>query len=794
MQDCSLRYKNLVIERRSRQILFALAAALLAAPALPAHANAGTPRAPRASVSPGAKGIRFVSSEPCGECHPKQAARWAGSHHDLAMQPATEKSVLGNFDDASFTRWGVTTRFFRRGDAFMVRTQGGDGELTDFEVAYTFGAEPLQQYLIPFPGGRLQALSIAWDTVRGRWFDLYPDENVEAADPLHWTGRYQRWNSMCAECHSTNLEKHYDAASDTYRTTWSEIDIGCEACHGPGAAHTSWARAQQKRGEDPASHDGLVVHFDPQQSHLEIEACARCHARRHRISAEDRHGRPLLDDYAPELLRAGLYQADGRIQGEVYVYGSFLQSAMYREGVRCSDCHDPHALTLRASGNTLCTRCHGNAPDPRFPTLRSSTYDDPAHHHHPQGSEGARCIACHMPERTYMVVDPRHDHSFRVPRPDLALAFGTPSVCSHCHDDPGTEPTLSASGALRVVSGWKGWKNGKARRAEHFSSALMSARSGERDTQRKLARLAGDRTRPGIVRATALEMLRNQGVLQREGRKALLLALEDRDPLVRAAAASEIDGLPPDTRLKLGLPLLDDPIRAVRTGAARGLASLPDEAFDPAERKLFEGALAEHEAALSADADLPSANLNFAILHEKRGQRERAIADYETALRLDPRFLPASVNLANLLNRLGRNSEAERALRRAIVFSPREGELHYSLALLTAEMNRPEEALEELRVAAELLPDRARVRYNYALALARLSREGAARRELEEALLLDPEDPDILYALAIQSLKSGDLQRALSISAALLDLVPGDLRARQLRRKIEEESRIPRIP
>ncbi len=203
-----------------------------------------------ASPTPPAAAPTIVGSAACGGCHQSEMAAWRGSQHALAMQAATAQTVLGNFDDASFTHAGLTSRFFRRDGGFFVSTDGPDGKLAEFQIRYTFGVYPLQQYLIAFPDGRLQALGIAWDARpkdRGgqRWFHLYPDRTLHAGDPLHWTGIDQTWNFMCAECHVTELHKNYDAAGNTYATTWAEIGVGCEACHGPGSAHVAWAGRQQ---------------------------------------------------------------------------------------------------------------------------------------------------------------------------------------------------------------------------------------------------------------------------------------------------------------------------------------------------------------------------------------------------------------------------------------------------------------------------------------------------------------------------------------------------------------------
>ncbi|HJZ04763.1 MAG TPA: multiheme c-type cytochrome, partial [Patescibacteria group bacterium] len=385
---------------------------------------------------------RFVGGKVCAGCHEEEYKLWSGSHHDLAMQGANEKTVLGDFNDVGFTYFGVESKFYRRDGKFMVRTDGPDGKLHDYEIKYTFGIYPLQQYLIEFPGGRLQALSIAWDSrpkSEGgqRWFHLYPNEKIIHDDILHWTGPNQNWNYMCADCHSTNLKKNYDQKLNKYNTTWSEINVSCEACHGPGSLHVELAKRSESENKNLGYSKGLVVRLDerkgikwtvdpqtgrairsePRITNIEIETCAPCHSRRSVIWKDHAFGKPYMDTHLPTLLEEDMYYADGQIQGEVYEYGSYLQSKMYHEGVTCSDCHEPHSLKLRADGNGVCTQCHLN-----------SKYDSTLHHFHKMGSVGTSCVECHMPVTTYMVIDPRHDHSIRIPRPDLSVKIGTPNA------------------------------------------------------------------------------------------------------------------------------------------------------------------------------------------------------------------------------------------------------------------------------------------------------------------------------------------------------------------------------
>jgi len=433
----------------------------------------------------------FVGSAACRDCHATQLDRWRGSDHDRAMDVASDETVLGDFDDATFTHHGVTSRFYRRDGKFFVLTEGPGGEMTEFEVTHVFGHDPLQQYLVPFPGGRMQTLNLTWDVERGRWYSQYPELDIPPDDWLHWSRGGQNWNGMCAECHSTNLRKGYDPETDSYETTWSGIDVSCEACHGAGSRHVAWARvAPMARPDIPEM--GLAVRTSRISPRQMVELCAPCHSRRAELGDYDHTGAELLDHMLPSLISDGLYHADGQLLDEVYVYGSFLQSKMYAREVSCPDCHDSHSLQLHRQGNELCLHCH-----------QREVYDTADHHFHKKihegvESDGAKCVKCHMVEQPYMVIDWRADHSFRVPRPDLSAELGTPNACtqSGCHDDKPLQWSIDA------YTGWYG----KARKP-HFGIAFAAAREGDPAVRPELARIAASDLNAPIVRATALELL-----------------------------------------------------------------------------------------------------------------------------------------------------------------------------------------------------------------------------------------------------------------------------------------------
>ncbi len=730
------------------------------------------PSAPARTAAPAPIAATYVADRQCGECHRKEAELWQASHHERAMQPANATTVLGDFDNASLTHRGATTTFTRRDGRYFITTEGPDGKPAEYEVKYTFGVAPLQQYLVAFPGGRLQAPTVAWDTGNRRWFALYPDERHKPDDPLHSTGRYQNWNLMCSECHSTNLSRRYDEKTDAYDTRWAELSVGCQACHGPGSAHVAWAGkpgAKDAKGLD-ATALGLVVDFRGTDSRYQVEACSPCHSRRQRLSDAEMPGRPFLDNYHPALLRQGLYHADGQQQDEVYIWGSFLQSRMYARGVRCTDCHDPHSLKLKAEGNAVCTQCHQSAGNARFPTLKKADYDSPAHHHHPAGSPGAQCAHCHIPAKNYMVIDARPDHSFRIPRPDLSVKIGTPNACNGCHDGK------TAQWAADAIAAWYG----PGRRQEtHFGEVFAAARERRPDAAGGLDALVADREQPAIVRATALSLLRDYGAAHA---RAAINAKNDPDALVRAAAATALAAVPAPERVGYVAPLLRDPVRLVRIEAARALVDVPPGQIAGAVRADYDRAYAELIAAEASLADMPPTQLNLAGLALRRGDVAAAEAGYRRALAMDPYFEAAYNALASFLSSQGRNADAEAVLREGVKRVPANGHLHYSLGLLLAEEKRLPEAIAEMAQAAKLLPDEARVHYNLGLMQQERGQLPLAEAALGKARALG--DNEAAYALALLYAKQGKRAPALALAEELARANPGDQNLAKLRDRL----------
>ncbi|MGI9259725.1 MAG: tetratricopeptide repeat protein [Gammaproteobacteria bacterium] len=716
----------------------------------------------------------FVGGQQCASCHLEESNAWQDSHHDLAIQLANPESVVGDFSDATFTYNGVTSEFFERDGGYGVRTDGLDGALEEYIVTHAFGVEPLQQYLVEVSTGRFQALSIAWDTRAAaaggqRWFHLYEDEAVDHADPLHWTGIFQNWNGTCAECHSTDLRKNFDSASGQYDTAYTSLNVDCEACHGPGSLHVAAPTEVPLNLKRDATvtwrfvdDSGIAQRDPPLESRIELETCAQCHSRRSQFSDDFKPGDAFLDSYRPSFLEENLYHADGQIQDEVYVYGSFLQSRMHAAGVSCSDCHDPHSVELRVEGNALCGQCHV-----------ASRYDQTSHHGHARETAGSFCVDCHMPETTYMVVDPRRDHSFRVPRPDLTTRIGTPNACNGCHLDESSE------WASATVDEW--FPGGRQTTA-HYGEALHAGRTWAANRGESLRELVSSLETPAIVRATAIALMAQQ--LDDAAIELIVSALQGSEPLVQLAALDALQSFPPEMRVQPGQQFLTHPLRSLRMTAARVLLPARPNLSERRSSDL-DAALAEYREAQFFNADRPEGLLNWGTTLMQLGQTDAATELLDNAITLAPYFAPAYINLADALRLSGSESDAQTRLDEAIESNPDDAGAHFALGLSLVRSGDAEAAYEEFRTAAELEPGSPHYRYVIGIALNSSSDREGALMSLADTHERFPGHRDTLLALATIHRDGGEIAEALEYTNRLLELSASDSVAQSLLAELE---------
>lgn len=707
---------------------------------------------------------KFSGTPSCKECHQDAYQKWHGSDHDLAMAEATDKSVVGNFNNAHFTDpyTQKSSRFFRENGKFMVETEGPDGVDGVFSISHTFGFYPLQQYLVPFPGGRLQCLSIAWDVDNRKWYRLPPYEIDGHSDWLHWTKGGQTWNGMCAECHSTRLQKGFDLQKESYTTTWFEINVGCEACHGPGSQHVKWAEKPALARPD-IDNFGLSMATNNLSPEKQMAICAPCHSRRYQLADNDHTKSELLDVMVPTLLTEGLYHADGQILEEVYVYGSFVQSKMYNHGVRCSDCHDPHSLKPHKEKNELCLQCH-----------RASLYDTRDHHFHKKESDGKPsdgylCVKCHMPGQYYMGIDYRPDHSLRIPRPDVSKKLGTPNGCStnDCHGDKPLD---------WVIENYTKWYG--ENRKPHYGEVLAAGRAQKPESVPLLLTLIEDELVPAIVRATALSLLPSHPGTDTSA--TIKRALNNDDPLIRQTALRILDQPDEETILNLIAPKLYDPVKAVRLEAALVLASVPKDKIRTDDREPLQDSLEEYRRAMEYNGDFAAQRYNLGNLENTLGNPTKARQYYLAAIEIDNQFFPAKVNLAMAYNSEGKNELAEQLLREVVAAEPEMYEISYSLGLLLSEMGKYEDAALYLGRAADGMVQYSRVRYNQGLALLKLKRWEEGARTLRKAVMQDPLVNEYFVTLVNLYFNFRMNDQARQLAEDVLDIVPDHTSAKEL--------------
>jgi len=694
----------------------------------------------------------YVGEKSCVECHSKEMHEWKGSHHDLAMMVADEKSVKGDFDNVTFNYNGIITTFYKKEGKYMVRTDSEDGTLKDYEISYTFGIYPLQQYMIKFPKGNVQVMDIAWDSRSKeeggqRWYHIHADDNITAGDVLHWTGPNLNWNYMCADCHSTNLKKNYDIETKSYHTTWDVINVSCEACHGPASKHIAWSKTPNK----DLAHKGFALSFKNKKwkwdvktkekragdVHQEIEVCAKCHSRRSQLDDDFVPGDKFSDHYLAVMLEENLYFPDGKIQDEVYVYDSFLQSKMYAAGVTCTDCHNPHTLKRKSEGDKVCYTCHSEAK-----------YTTASHHKHKEGSTGSSCVSCHMPARTYMGVDSRNDHSFRVPRPDVSVEMKeVPNACNLCHTDKDPKWATDAM---------KKWYGKIPVGKQNFSHSLQALRTNTENAPKNLYDVLMSDA-PNIAKATVTAFLGNYP--SKQTYTTTLQMLGRSDAHIRRTALQSLEAYPVNMRMKKTFEMLSDPVKIVRMEAARQLSTFPLGQLDKEKKEVLGKAFDEYEKILLFTADRPESQLSLGVFYTNRKMFEKAKKAYVEAIRLQPKFVPAYINYSDFLLQQGKDKEAFDILQKGLLKIPEAAILHHALGLWYVRNKKQTKAITELKRSVELDKNNARYSYVYAVAIGEENPKEAIKI-LEDVYAKHTGNLQVVSGLAYYYKMIGDIQQS----------------------------------
>ncbi|MBN2165861.1 MAG: hypothetical protein JW717_06245 [Marinilabiliaceae bacterium] len=647
----------------------------------------------------------YVGAETCKECHKPEYEKWLESHHYKSMALANDSTVLGDFSDVEIYANNTHHRFYRLDKKFMVETDGETGVIESFEVRYVFGFSPIQQYLVEFKGGRLQTLALTWNSVDGVWYhmadSIYKNQNIDYENWLHWTNQAQNWNSMCADCHTTGFKKNYNLESDSYKSTWEEINVSCEPCHGGGVAHIQWAKLPDYARDDIANA-GLPVKTSNIDNVDYVSLCAQCHSRRSSLSDNNPSVKSIYDNIIPELPAEPNWFIDGQIKEEDYVHASFLQSRMYKNGVKCNDCHDVHSGKRYFDDNRLCLQCH-----------KKDVYDTEDHHFHKQVGgigravvsvdgikygvgEGAKCVNCHMFGRYFMGVDFRNDHSFRIPQPYLSIELGTPNACNQCHANK------SYKWALEYVEKWYG-----KRKRYHYGLAL----SGKPNVN-KLKDVFNDPLYPTNIRALALERLgqeQNDSIIELIDKH-----LNDLDPIIRLSAVRSFRIKSSDDIVKISR-LLTDEVKAVRNESVRILMALGKESIPVKYLLQYSKAETEYKDVLVYNSDFPIGKYNLGNYYYSKGDYNEAESFFLKALGQDKELQFINLNLAHLYNKKGINKESAYRFEKYLEVNPGDAQVLYSYGLLLSEMKEYKKSLCILLKSAEKDLNQPRLYHNIAM-------------------------------------------------------------------------------
>jgi len=700
----------------------------------------------------------FAGSASCRACHATEFAKWERSHHGLAERAVDPKLDAAAFEPERTLKAGTQQTTVRKREGIFEVVANGladDGKAAPVTVKAerVIGVSPLRQFLVGAPGGRLQTLEASYDPHKNEWFNVYGDEDRKPGEWGHWTGRGMNWNAMCATCHNTNVRKNYDPVNDSYRTTMAEATVSCESCHGPMKGHVDWqkvnwkggewkkepekpeARSQKPEGQTAQSaipRDPTLKKFSRAQT---LSSCGACHARRGELtgafvagdSFDDHHWLTIPD-------HTDLFYPDGQVRDEDYEYTSFLSSKMHAAGVKCIDCHDPHAGKPVLQGNALCMKCHtGSYPN-------SPIIDPAAHTFHQPTSAGALCTSCHMPQTVYMQRHSRHDHGFTIPDPLLTKEFKIPNACNRCHTDK------DADWAIGHVDKWYGAKMNRPTRER--ARIIAKARQGDLAAKAGLLKVLAEDKVP-LWRASAAGLLGahldDPAVIA-----ALTAATAHAEALVREAAArsltplaegSDSAAMPEPYQQARGVlrRLLDDPSRAVRVRAAWANRERIDLKSQAGKDLL---------AYLNHNADQPGGAMQMGVWHLARRQLDLAANWLQKAVAWDPNSAPPRDAYAVLLSMQGKAEAAVAQLKEAVRIDPNDAELWFKLGLAYAEVRRPDDTIRALETAVARAPRHVRALYNLGLAYESAGERGKAIDTLARAERAAPGDPQVPYALA----------------------------------------------
>lgn len=687
-------------------------------------------------------------STQCAVCHDGIFQTWSDSHHAWANRTTKPHLDAAPFQVGDVAQGKTTQWSFTGGGKPALLWRDSGQEIKD-NPALVIGRTPLVQYLVSIGKGRYQAPDMAWDTVKKEWFSIYGDEDRRSHEWGHWSQRGMNWNSQCAWCHMTGFRKNHDVAADSYHSTWVEQGVGCAQCHGPVR-------------KDSAAPDCMVATKRALTPRQHMDNCATCHARREEFDEGFTPGGDFNNHYRLALpSQPGLYYPDGQQRDEVYNFTSLLLSKMGHAGVTCLDCHDPHKgkIKLPVDDNSICMQCHATGKD--VGSKDAQIINPLDHMFHAPGTPGGKCVDCHMKKSPYMGRDPRHDHGFIIPDPLLTKELGMPNACTDCHADKGVD------WEIEWTDKWYGEKMNRPER-ERTRAVAMAYAGNPAALDALLAVHPAQEI--GAWKATLLRLMEPWAGEARVNDLALK-AMNDGDPLVRAAAASVLG--PQAEQLPAITTLFSDPIKAVRIEAAwAAMEHIP----------LTLPVVTEAEAVARQQADQPGGAMRMARLAIRRNDPATAEQWFQRALAWDQTSAAPRRDFAVFLAGIGRGAESKKWLVEAAALEPNNPDLPYLLALAHAESGDMAAAETQFREVLKRDPRFARAHYNLGLLLAGQGKDDEAVATLRQAEACDTVSPDAPYARATIHARRGERDAARQAATEALRRQPAHAPALQLMR------------
>ena len=593
--------------------------------------------------------VRYLGSSACQRCHQDQYASWQRALHLKMTRGAAKAEVLGDFRTGTrFAKYGRSYQMFTRDGRYFMTVRRRDAGPETFEANYTLGARRFQGYLSSLPDGRIYVLPAFWHVETAQWVDF--KEITPLPDDDH--DFRQIWNVNCFNCHATNLAQNFNRRTRTYATTWTEMGIGCEACHGPGGDHVSLMNRWEKEPGSRPAYDtsrgnhglgALLKVFSPRTAERRriFDACGYCHGNKTNYFPGFKPG-DVYEDYAlPFLISQPIPRDDP--QGDFWPDGrptrfnrpqALTASGCFMKGQAvCTDCHlahgarNDHALKLPFErSNGLCTQCHAALAEPA--ALGEHTRHGP-------DSPGSRCVECHMSDVNWRLLNRRRDHTFAPPVPELTARYGTPNPCTTCHD------ARTPEWATRTMDAWFGEHDRARRRASiAVADAMYRAGSGDRSAVEPLARILANRSLGSLVRASAAEFIGRLSAGARapslDALNALATATSDAEPVVRAFATRSLAQSGDQRAVPILSVRLRDRARVVRVLAASGLLDLGMTALPAGAQAAFVAAQDEYAQSLLSFPDSAPNQMALGVLRARQGRYDAAIVEWEQGRRLDP--------------------------------------------------------------------------------------------------------------------------------------------------------------